>query len=150
MNYAGSKLYPVAQNKRSFVQWITLWESSEFEVTAQPPNSYSALLLNARKNLSLDDFMTFWLLIFRWTISLFFFKLKNSIYLDRFLSFIMRAQIPARAFLEIPSLCLISKCQQITVRLWNLHQIQALDIQTCIMDLSSWIPFSDCAHCSTK
>lgn len=65
MNYAGSKLYPAAQNKNSFVQWITLRESSEFEVTAQSPNSYSALLLNARKNLSLDDFMTFWLLIFR-------------------------------------------------------------------------------------
>lgn len=34
-------------------------ESSEFEATAQLSSSYSALLLNARKNISLSDFMTF-------------------------------------------------------------------------------------------
>ena len=116
-------------------------ESPEFEVTAQPPNYYSVLLLRARKNLSLNDFMTFQLMIFRWTIRLSFSRARiQYIWID--FSFIVRAKIPARAFLEIPSLRLICKCQQITVRLWNLCQIQALDIQMCILDLCFWIPFS--------
>ena len=60
MNYAGSKLYPVAHTHRKVYLSCGLHflESSEFEVTAQLPNSYSALLLNARKNISLNNFMT--------------------------------------------------------------------------------------------
>lgn len=98
-------------------------ESWEFEVTAQLTNSYSALLLNAKKNISLNNFMTFWLLIFRWTVRLFLFCLRvQYIWID--FSFIMRAKMHAKTLLEIPSLCLICKFQQVTLRLWNLCQIQ--------------------------
>lgn len=53
-NYAGSKLYPVAQIHRFIFLWIIL-----SRVIRIRGNSTSALLLNARKNISLNDFTIF-------------------------------------------------------------------------------------------
>ena len=61
MSYVGSKLYPVAHTHKKvyFSCRLHFLESPEFEVTAQLPNSYSALLLNAGKTIFLNNFMTF-------------------------------------------------------------------------------------------
>lgn len=157
MNYAGSKLYPVAHTHRKVYLSCGLHflESSEFEVTVQLPNSYSALLLNARKNISLNNFMTFldcWFFDELLDFFFFFFGLRIQ-YIWKDFSFIMRAKIPAKALLEIPSLCLICKFQQITLtEVVKFMPDSALNIQLSIMNLPVgeifWSPFS--VHFSAK
>lgn len=61
----------------------------------------------------------------------------------------MRAKIPAKALLEIPSLCLICKFQQITLtEVVKFMPDSALNIQLSIMDLPVGVDFLKPFLCS--
>lgn len=99
-SYAGSKLYPVAQIKGLFSYGSYFLGSSGFEVAA---HQRSALLLNARENISLNDCMIF----FGWLLDeqLKIFWIKKFNILEKGFSVIMGAKIPARAFFWKQYLC---------------------------------------------
>lgn len=106
-NYAGTKLYLVAQNEDMLVLWIAL-----SQVIRNWGNSTAFQLLNARRNISLNHFTTF-LNCWFWD-ELLDFCLRTQCICIGF-SFIMKAKLLQRNLLEIPSLRLICKFQQIAL-----------------------------------